>query len=392
MLPLSGITVVALEQAVAAPFATRQLADLGARVIKIERPGVGDFGRAYDKTVKGMASHFVWLNRSKESVTLNLKTSDGLAILNRLLAGADVFVHNLIPGAIDRLGLDTVTLRAKLPRLITCAISGYGSSGPYKDKKAYDLLIQGEVGLLSVTGTESSPAKVGISIADIAGGMYGYSGILSSLLSREKTGKGVAFEVSLLEALGEWMGYPAYFTAYGGTPPRRTGAAHAAIAPYGPFESGDQKVIYLGLQNEPEWQAFCRCVLHQPALADDERFASNSDRVRYRCELQEIIELVFGKLSAGEIIQRLEQAQIAHATVNTVEEFLGHPQLSARNRWRDVDSPVGPLRALIPPVMLDNAEPVMGPIPDLGEHTDSVLRELGFDDDTIHDWRRCGVI
>ncbi|MEX2016352.1 MAG: CaiB/BaiF CoA-transferase family protein, partial [Candidatus Hydrogenedentales bacterium] len=254
MLPLSGITVVSLEQAVAAPFATRQLADLGARVIKIERPGEGDFARRYDTTVKGMASHFVWLNRSKESVTLNLKAAEGREVLERLLGKADVFVQNLVPGAAQRFGVDAETLREKYPRLIVCDISGYGSSGPYAGKKAYDLLIQSEAGLLSITGTNGSPAKVGISIADIAAGMYAFSGILTGLLTRASTGVGVALEVTLLEALGEWMGYPAYYTTYGGTPPPRTGAAHASIAPYGPFTTGDNKVIYLGIQNEPEWQ------------------------------------------------------------------------------------------------------------------------------------------
>ena len=391
MLPLAGTTVVSLEQAVAAPFATRQLGDLGARVIKIERPGDGDFARRYDTTVKGMASHFVWLNRSKESVTLNVKAPEGRDVLERLLARADVFVQNLVPGAAQRLGFDNESLRAKFPRLIICDISGYGSSGPYANKKAYDLLIQSEAGLLSITGTDGSPAKVGISIADIAAGMYAFSGILTALLMRAQTGIGVALEVTLLEALGEWMGYPAYYTT-SGAPPPRTGASHAAIAPYGPFATGDGKVIYLGIQNEPEWQRFCDIVLEQPQLADDNRFASNSSRVSHREELHTHVEAVFLTQSADELLARLDSAQIANGRMNTVEEFVRHPQLAARNRWREVDSPVGPLPALLPPVTMDDVEPAMGRIPCVGEHTDSVLSELGIDHQTICQWRHSGIV
>jgi itaconate CoA-transferase len=391
MLPLEGTIVVSLEQAVAAPFATRQLGDLGARVIKIERPGDGDFARRYDTTVRGMASHFVWLNRSKESVTLNVKAPEGREVLEQLLARADVFVQNLVPGAAQRLGLDGATLHAKFPRLIICNISGYGSSGPYANKKAYDLLIQSEAGLLSITGTDGSPAKVGISIADIAGGMYAFSGILTALLTRAKTGNGVALEVTLLEALGEWMGYPAYYTTCG-APPSRTGASHAAIAPYGPFAARDEKVIYLGIQNEPEWQRFCDIVLDQPHLAHDSRFASNSLRVSNRAELHAHVEEVFSTRSADELLSRLDEAQIAYGRMNTVEEFLRHPQLAARNRWREVDSPVGPLPALLPPVTMGDVEPAMGRIPDLGEHTEPVLRELGIAAETICEWRRSGIV
>jgi crotonobetainyl-CoA:carnitine CoA-transferase CaiB-like acyl-CoA transferase len=392
MLPLEGITVVSLEQAVAAPLATRHLADLGARVIKIERPEEGDFARAYDTTVNGMASHFVWLNRSKQSLTLNLKSLEAEGVLQRLLAKADVFVQNLAPGAADRLSLGSAALRDKDERLIVCDISGYGSSGPYQNKKAYDLLIQSEAGLLSITGTPDSPCKVGISIADIAAGMYAYSGILTALFMRCRTGKGSAIEVSMFEALGEWMGYATYYTSYSGSAPFRSGASHAAIAPYGPFESGDSKVVYLGIQNEREWESFCRVVLERCDLLLDSRFDSNSNRVQHREELHAVIEAVFRELTACEIVDRLEAARIAYARMNTIHEFVVHPQLAARNRWRTVDSPVGPLAALIPPATLEGVEPVLGPIPGVGEHTQAILEELGFDGHTINRWRSAGVV
>ena len=392
MLPLDGITVISLEQAVAAPFSTRQLADLGARVIKIERPGVGDFARSYDETVKGMASHFVWLNRSKESLTLDLKKEEAKDVLNRLLAGADVFVHNLAPGATERLGYSADRLREQYPRLIVCGVSGYGTTGPYKDKKAYDLLVQCEAGLVSITGTEETPSKVGISVADIAAGMYAYTGILGALYSRERTGEGAAIEVSMLEALGEWMGFPAYFAAYGGSQPPRTGASHAAIAPYGPFEVGDGKAVFLGIQNEREWARFCEQVLERPELATDPRFDSNSRRVTNSEELREAIEGAFEKLSSDEAIARLETAQIANARMRTVQEFLKHPQLEARDRWREVDSPVGPLRALLPPVNMREVESAMKPIPDVGEHTDAILEELGLASGTIANLHRMGAV
>jgi itaconate CoA-transferase len=383
MLPLEGITVVSVEQAVATPFATRQLADLGARVIKIERPGVGDFARSYDETVKGMASHFVWLNRSKESLALDLKQEDAKEAMNRLIAKADVFAQNLAPGAAERLGLGTDALREEHPRLIVCNISGYGSSGPYRDKKAYDLLVQCETGLVSVTGTPETPSKVGISAADIACGMYAYSGILSALLHRERTGEGAALEISLFEALGEWMGFPAYYTFYSGEQPKRSGARHAAIAPYGPFECGDGEVIFLGIQNEREWAKFCEDVLEHPELASDERFDTGSHRVQNRDALDEEIEAVFGGLSGEGAIERLEEAQIANARMRSVEDFLDHPQLEARDRWREVGSVVGPLWALIPPVTSDTWETQMKPIPEVGQHTEAILKELGYDSEAI---------
>ncbi len=392
MLPLEGITVVSLEQAVAAPFATRQLADLGARVIKIERPGDGDFARGYDATVRGMSSHFVWLNRSKESLTLDLKRPEAKLVLHRLLERADVFVQNLAPGATERLGFSTPELRKKYPRLIICDLSGYGSSGPCRDKKAYDLLIQAETGLISITGTEQTPSKVGISIADISCGMYAYTGILTALLVRSRTGEGIALETSLFDSLAEWMSYAAYYTSYGGSAPPRTGASHATIAPYGPSLSGDNKVVYLGLQNEREWKKFCEVVLENPQLFSDPRFDSNAKRVQNRQQLDLVMQDVFRKLTAAEIIARLESAQIANARMNTVQEFVDHPQLEARKRWGTVDSPVGPLQALLPPVTMENVEPVMNEIPALGQQTRAILAELGFDSETIAAWRQASVI
>jgi crotonobetainyl-CoA:carnitine CoA-transferase CaiB-like acyl-CoA transferase len=392
MMPLQGITVVAVEQAVAAPFASRQLADLGARVIKIERPGVGDFARSYDTTVKGLASHFVWTNRSKESLTLDLKRPEAADVLTRLVAKADVFMHNLAPGAVGRLGFGSETLRARYPRLVTCEISGYGSSGPYRDKKAYDLLVQSEAGLVSITGTGDTPSKVGISIADIAAGMYAFSGVLAALLRRAQTGQGSVVEVSMFDALAEWMGYPAYFTEYGGTAPARSGAHHASIAPYGPYLAGDGQPVYLGLQNEREWARFCVEVLGRPELVDDERFASNSARVAHQDALNDAITRAFAGLSAADVVARLDAAGIANARMNSMREFLDHPQLAARGRWREVASPAGTLRALVPPIMLDDAGPVMGSIPGLGEHTDAILGELGYDVETIARWHERGII
>jgi crotonobetainyl-CoA:carnitine CoA-transferase CaiB-like acyl-CoA transferase len=376
MLPLKGVTVVAIEQAVAAPFATRQLADLGARVIKIERPGTGDFARAYDETVYGQSSHFVWLNRNKESLALDVKT-DG-AVLEALLAKADVFVQNLAPGAADRLGLGAETLRARHPRLIVCGISGYGSSGPYRNKKAYDLLVQCEAGVVSVTGTSEAPAKSGIPVADIAAGMYVYSGVLSALYERERTGVGSSFEVSMLDALGEWAGFPYYYTNYGGSPPPRNGARHAAISPYGPYTAGDGAVVFIGVQNEREWSALCENVLLQPELAADPRFARNSLRVEHDGELIEIIEKALAASSASEVEKRLDDAGIASARMRTMAEFAEHPQLAARERWGEVATPEGPVTALLPPIEVPGREPRLDPVPALGEHTAAILRELGL--------------
>jgi itaconate CoA-transferase len=391
VLPLEGITVVAVEQAVAAPFATRQLADLGARVIKIERPGVGDFARGYDTTVNGMSSHFVWLNRSKQSLALDLKQPEALGVLRTLLEGADVFIHNLAPGAMARLGFASADVRRQHPRLIVCEVSGYGASGPYRDKKAYDLLVQSETGVLSITGSEQEPAKVGISVADISAGMYAFSSVLAALLRREKTGEGSTLEISLFDSLAEWMSYPMYYT-HGGTPPPRSGARHATIDPYGPYTAGDGKVVFIGLQNEREWARFCAEVLQKPELARDPRFSSNPRRVKHRRELDATITDAFGSLSAGQVIDRLERAQIANARMNTVQELIDHPQLAERGRWRDVPSPAGDIRMLKPPFNFDGMDVPMGAIPNVGEHTDAILRELGIEDATIAQWRAAAII
>ncbi len=392
MQPLEGVTVLSLEQAVAAPFATRQLADLGARVIKIERPGVGDFARGYDATVRGESSHFVWLNRSKESLTLDVKHPAAAEVLRRLLDHADVFVQNLAPGATGRLGLSAQSLRAAHTRLVVCEISGYGSTGPYRDRKAYDLLVQAEAGLLSITGTPDELVKVGISVADIAAGMYAYSGILTALLMRHRTGEGTLVEVSMLEALSEWMGYPLYYGVYGGTPPQRSGARHAVIAPYGPFAGGDGEVVYLGIQNEREWQAFCAGVLGQPDLATDPRFVSNANRVEHRDALDAEIEAVFSGMTTTEILERLESARIANARLRTVQQLADHPQLAARERWRNIDTPAGSVRATLPPALIDGVVPVMDPVPALGAHTNAILQELGFDSATIDQWHDDGTV
>jgi itaconate CoA-transferase len=392
MMPLEGITVIALEQAVAAPFASRQLADLGARVIKIERPGSGDFARGYDESVNGMSSHFVWLNRSKESLTLNLKNERACEVLRRLLEEADVFIQNLAPGALARLGFDGAALRAQHPRLIVCNVSGYGETGPYRDKKAYDMLVQAETGLISTTGTPDTPSKAGIATADIAGGMYAFSGILTALLNRERTGQGALLDVSLFDALGEWVGYPAYFTAYGGAPPPRAGASHSSIAPYGPFRCGDGLIVNLGIQNEREWRRFCDDVLARPELKDDERFSPNSARNRNREELREIIEEIFAEQTAAAVIAKLDAAGIANARQNSMQEFWDHPQLSARDRWREVDTPQGPIRALQPPVISEDFSTRMDAIPDVGEHTNSILTELGYAAGAIDELRDAGAI
>jgi itaconate CoA-transferase len=377
---LDGVTVVSVEQAVAAPFATRQFADLGARVIKVERPGAGDFARGYDETVQGLSSHFVWLNRSKQSLALDLKDPWGREVLARLLSRADVFVQNLAPGAAERLGLGAAELRARHPRLVHCSISGYGDGGPYTSKKAYDLLVQCEAGLVSITGTPDTPSKVGISVADIAAGMYAFSGVLAALLRRERTGQGAVIEVSMLEALAEWMGFPLYYTVYGGTQPPRSGASHAAIAPYGPFGCGDGNVVFLGVQNEREWAAFCSQVLQRPELAADARFASNTRRVEHLADLRAEIERAFATLDSEQVLTRLEGAGIANARLRDVHGLADHPQLAARGRWREVGSPVGNLRALLPPALPDGDEPLLTPIPEPGEHTAAILRELGFDE------------
>ena len=388
-LPLDGITVVTLEHAIAAPFCTRQLADQGARVIKVERPGVGDFARAYDTRVNGMASHFVWTNRSKESLSLDLKADAASEILDKLLAGADVLVQNLAPGAAARMGLSYDVLSAKYPKLIVCDISGYGADGPYRDKKAYDLLIQSESGFVSITGTPDEPSKAGCSIADIAAGMYAYTNILTALLQRGRTGRGRHIDVSMLEAMTEWMTYPLYYAYNGASPPPRAGAAHATIYPYGPFATGDGKTVMLGLQNEREWVNFCAQVLQQPDLATDARFNANAKRTAARAELKALIEQSFASLTAAQVVARLDDAGIANAQVNAMVDVWAHPQLQARGRWTEVATPVGPVPALLPPGCGDAR---MGAVPALGQHTRQVLGGLGYSAEQIDALAQQGAI
>ena len=392
MLPLEGIKVVSVEQAVAAPLASRHLADFGARVIKIERREGGDFARDYDQKVRGMASWFVWLNRSKESLQLDLKHAEGAEIMRRLTADCDVFIHNLGPGAARRAGLESDTLRGQNPRLIACEISGYGSTGPYRDKKAYDLLVQFETGLVSMTGTPESPCKAGISAADIAAGMYAFSGILMALYRRERTGRGGVVQVSLFDALSEWVLPAAYYGAYGGSPPLRSGAEHASIAPYGPYFTGDGRQINIGIQNEPEWRQFCALVLLNTKIAADPRFANNSKRSENRKILRTVISEIFRTLTLDEIVERLERGGIAHSQTNSVEDLLTHPQHVERGRWRNVDSPAGPLQALAPAILLDGVESRMEEIPSLGQHTDAILAELGYPPEQIRHLREQGVV
>lgn len=392
--PLDGITVVSLEHAIAAPFCTRQLADLGARVIKVERPGTGDFARGYDQRVNGLASHFVWTNRSKESLTLDLKQESATEVLDSLLATADVLVQNLAPGAAARMGLSFEALHQRFPRLIVCDISGYGTGGPYEKKKAYDLLIQSEGGFLSVTGGpgEEEMAKAGCSIADIAAGMYAYTGILSALLLRGRTGEGSHLDVSMLESLVEWMNYPMYYAYDGAPPPPRAGAAHATIYPYGPFPIGDGSTVMLGLQNEREWQLFCDKVLLTPELAKDERFSANFKRVENRQALRALIVESFSTLNFDAVFDRLEHAQIANARVNDMQGVWDHPQLQARDRWREVETSAGTVPSLIPPGSNSAFEPRMDAVPGLGQHTEQVLRELGLGTDRIEQMRAAGAI
>ncbi|HET9043485.1 MAG TPA: CaiB/BaiF CoA-transferase family protein [Burkholderiales bacterium] len=388
MRPLDGITVITLEHAIAAPFATRQLADLGARVIKVERPGVGDFARGYDARVRGLASHFVWTNRSKESLTLDVKHPEAQKILKRLiLEQADVVVQNLAPGAAARLGLSYAALSAQRPGVIVCDVSGYGEGGPYRDKKAYDLLTQSESGFLSITGTEEHPSKAGPSIADIAAGMYAYSSILAALLQRVRTGRGQHLDISMLESLVEWMSYPLYYAIDDQPPPPRTGASHATIYPYGPFPAGDGKTVMLGLQNEREWAVFCDKLLGQPGLATDARFAGNAQRVAARDEVRRLIVAAFAKLTAEEVVTKLDDAQIANAQMRDMCDVWKHPQLAARGRWREIDTPAGRVPALLPPGSWKDEPPRMDAVPALGQHTDAILAGLGYSPDRIANLR-----
>jgi itaconate CoA-transferase len=392
MRPLEGVTVVALEHVIAGPFCTRQLADLGARIIKIERPEVGDPARAYDERVRGMSSHFVWTNRSKESITLDLKQEAARKIVQQLLRKADVLVQNLAPGAAARMGFSYEALKDAYPRLIVCDISGYGADGPYRDKKAYDLLIQSESGLLSVTGTPETPSKAGCSIVDIASGMYAYSNILAALIQRGRTGRGTRIDVSMLESMVEWMSFPLYYAYDGAPPPVRAGASHATIYPYGPFPAGDGKVVMLGLQNEREWAVFCDKVLGQPGLKSDARFNSGPKRSNARQELYDIIVQALSELTAEQVVERLDEAQIGNARMNDMHEVWDHAQLHARKRQVEVTTPVGPIKALLPPGVPDDFEPRMDPIPAIGQHTDAILAELGYPAAAIAKLRQQGAI
>ncbi|WP_238963461.1 CaiB/BaiF CoA-transferase family protein [Mycobacterium paraintracellulare] len=376
--PLAGITVVSLEQAVAAPYATRQLADLGARVIKVERPQGGDFARGYDRTVHGESSYFVWLNRGKESLTVDFKRPEGRRIVERLLEGADVLVQNLAPGATARMGLDADSLARAHPQTITATISGYGQDGPWSDRKAYDLLVQAEAGLLSVTGSAAEVARTGVSIADIAAGMFTFSGILTALYTRATTGVVRPVSVSLFDALVEWMSQPLYYGRYGGTAPRRTGARHPTIAPYGPFTAGDGETVLLAVQNPAEWQRLCETVLDRTDLVADPRFTTNPDRVTHRDELEMIITSVVARMSAEQLEDRLQSAGVAHARMNGVDQVWLHPALIDRDRWHEIQTPGGPAAALPPPAGLAGVEPVIGDVPALGEHNRKILRELGY--------------
>ncbi|MCM2578197.1 CaiB/BaiF CoA transferase family protein [Streptomyces meridianus] len=392
-LPLDGITVVSVEQAVAAPFATRQLADLGARVIKVERPDGGDFARGYDTAVNGLASHFVWTNRGKESIALDLKDPRGLDVLHRLIRNADVFVQNLAHGAAARLGLDSAALCARYPQLIAVDVSGYGPEGPYAHKRAYDMLVQCEAGLASVTGTPEQPAKAGIPAADIGAGMYAYSGVLAALLRRGTTGRGGPVEVSMLDALAEWMGHPLYVGMCTGTPPARTALGHSVIAPYDAYSTADGRKVLLSVQNDREWRRLAEQVLEQPELADDPGFATNVARTRNREKTDAVVAGALAGLGTDEAIERLERAGIACARLNGVAELAGHPQLEARDRWREIGTPAGPVPSLLPPVTLPGGEePRMGAVPALGEHTDSILEAAGMTEAQAAALRRDRVV
>lgn len=389
--PLEGTTVVALEQAVAAPFATRQLGDLGARVIKVERPGPGDFARGYDDAVDGTSSYFFWLNRGKESIALDLKHPDGLRVLLQLLDRADVFVHNLAPGAVDRLGLDTATLAERWPRLVSCELSGYGRGGPYDGKRAYDLLVQGEVGIASITGTPDRGVRIGLSIADIAAGMYGLTSILAALLARTQSQRGARLETTLLESLTEWTSPALYQSLHGGTAPARVADSHPSLYPYGRFRCGDGGELNIGVQNDREWARLCSEVLGRPDLATDARVARNTGRSRHRELVDEVVSAALARLTVAEVVERLERAGIAYGMANDMDDLAAHPQLAGRDRWRDVSTPAGANRALLPPIALPDGEAPMGPVPAVGQHTDDVLQELGYSPTDIAALHRDGV-
>jgi itaconate CoA-transferase len=377
-MPLSGLRVVALEQAVAAPFCSRQLADLGADVIKIERPDGGDSARAYDGAMRGTSAYFAWLNRGKRSVVLDLKSPSDLETCSRLIDAADVLVHNLAPGAVERLGFGYDEVSARNPRAIWCGISGYGPDGPMRDRKAYDMLVQAESGVVSVTGSEDAPAKVGVSIADIASGMYAYSSILAALYARETTGRGERIDIAMLECLTEWMTPALYVWQGAGRVVARAGVRHNMIVPYGAYACADGDVMF-AIQTDREWRRFCSDVMCDPSLADDARYVTNAARVANRVALESAIEAHLGRHTRADVIALLEKADIPLGMVNDVPAVVAHPQLAARNRWTQVGSPGGDIPALLPPHNLQHAPPRMGRVPALGEHTNEVLAAIRRD-------------
>jgi itaconate CoA-transferase len=390
--PLHGITIVSLEHAIAAPLCTRQLAELGARVIKVERRESGDFARHYDDRVLGQSSHFIWTNRSKQSLTLDLKHADSKQIMQRLLEKSDVLVQNLAPGAASKMGLSFEQLKSQFEKLIVCNISGYGPAGPYENKKAYDLLVQAEAGFLSITGSQNEMAKSGISIADIAAGMQAQTAILAALIQRSISGKGSRIDISMLEAMVEWMGFPLNYAFDGAKPPERTGSDHASIYPYGAFVTQDQQVLMLGIQNEREWKAFCEDVLERTELTIDPKFAENVSRSTNRDELKQIIDAKFAQFSVNEIIAKLDQAQIAYANVNDMQSVWNHPQLRALNRLIDTETPQGTIKSFKPPGNNSSYQPNLGPVPALGEHSTEILTDLGFDPSEINRFRENQVV
>jgi itaconate CoA-transferase len=390
-LPLEGITVVALEQAVAGPLATRQLADLGARVIKIERREVGDFARGYDHAVHGTSSYFFWLNRGKESVTLDLKHQRGREVLRRLLERADALVHNLAPGALERIGYDEPSVRVRHPRLVVCGLNGYGSEGPHAGRRAYDLLVQGEVGIPSVTGTPEEGVRVGMSISDIAAGMYAFGSVLAALYHRQRTGRGAWLEVTLLDALTEWVSNALYLDLHGGVPPVRVAFAHPTLAPYGRYACADGDIA-IGVQNDREWVRLATVLLERPELGSDERYATNIARTARREEVDRMVGEAVGRLSEAEAIERLEEAGVAYGRLNDMAHLAQHPQFAARGRWTDVEVPGGRARALRPPLALDGRDAPMDAVPALGQHTDAVLGWLGYDGDAVERLHADGVV
>jgi formyl-CoA transferase len=390
--PLAGVTVVSFERAVAAPLATRHLADLGARVIKVEPPGVGDFARNYDDAVHGQSSFFVWLNRGKRSLALNLAHGDAREVVERLVGAADVVVHNMTGAAAERVGLDPGALRARDPALVVAMISGYGSTGPYAGRRAYDLLVQAESGILSVTGTPERPSKVGASIADVAAGMYAYSSVLAALYARARSGTGASIEISMLEALAEWLGPQILYGAHASATAARSGAHHATIAPYGPYRAADGVEVFLAVQNDAEWARLCELLASDALSATDPRFATNVARVRNRQELEAVLAPALGRLDGATLCAALDRHRVAWSLLRDAKDVLTHPQLRARGRWVHTGTPAGPVETLTLPGLVPGADTAPGPVPALGEHTDEILSGIGFGRERIQALRQTGAI